>query len=435
MAMRLTKEEKDMLSGKKGRLVQGAMQHLVKLGEAYGAKRMVGLEFAVVYSIRGLFYRSKVDRHGKEKREIDFLTPESFEEAIKLGVKVKIPTISGLGAVDVDNWECLKIPKEIVDDYQRQCDYDRKLGIIIFPSCDPYLVTDMYRFPVGTHMVSIESSAIPYYNSVLGARLNRDGVAAYFGALTGKYPEFGYHLDKNRKGQHIIEVKTKLRDYTDYGVLGLVIGKIVGSDVPLVTGVEQPSTYELVHFGAGVSTGGAVALYHILGVTPEANSLDEALDHRNFKQKVVITRKELDAVYKDYSEPGEKVDFVALGCPYYSIYDIQKLTDLLGDKRIRSDVSLWVHMDIQTKALAKRQGYLDVIEGAGATVVCGTCNLLSAGEPGPTYTFEHPEYSVGNLATDSIKQAFYSKLLLRSRRILLGDMERCINAAITGQWR
>lgn len=427
MVMRLGEEEKDMLSGKQGRLIQGAMQHLVKLGEAYDSRRMIDLEYAVVYST--------VDMWGKKKRKINFLTPECFEEAIKLGVRVKIPTISGLGAVDIDNWECLKIPKEIVNGYQKQCDYDRKLGIITLPSCDPYLVTDMYRFPLGTHMTSIESSAIPYFNSVLGARANRDGIAAYFGALTGKYPEFGYHLDKNRKGQHIIEVKAKLRDYTDYGVLGLVIGKIVGADVPLIIIIEKPTTYELVHLAMGVSTGGAVALYHILGVTPEAKSLDEALDYRTLKQKVVITRKELDTVYKEYSGTDEKVNFVALGCPYYSIYDVQKLAGLLENKRIRSHVSLWIHMDIQTKALARTQGYLDIIEAAGATVVSGTCPVLSAGEPGPTYTFQHPEFSVGNFATDSIKQAFYSKLLLRPQKILIGDMQRCIDAAIKGKWR
>jgi predicted aconitase len=426
MAIKLTTEEKDMLSGNQGRLIQGAMQHLVKLGEAYDARKMIDLDFAVVYSPIDMW---------SQKRKIDFLTPESFGEAIELGVRVKIPTISGLGAVDVDNWERLKIPKDVVDDYQKQCDYDRKLGIIILPSCDPYLVMSMYRFPLGTHMTSIESSAIPYFNSVLGARANRDGVAAYFGALTGKYPEFGYHLDKNRKAQHIIEVKAQLRDYTDYGILGLVTGKIVGADVPLMVGIERPNTYELVHLGMGVSTGGAVALYHVLGVTPEARSLDEALDRGNVTQKVEITKKDLDTVYGEYSGRGEKVDFVALGCPYYSIYDVQRVAGLLENKRIRRDVSLWIHMDIQTRALARSQGYLDVIEEAGATVVSGTCPVLSAGEPGPTYTFQHPEFSVGNFATDSIKQAFYSKLLLRPRKILLGDMERCIEASIKGQWR
>lgn len=427
MSMHLVNEEKDMLSGKQGRLIQGAMQQLIKLGEAYGAKRMVDIGHAIVYSPQEFW--------NKQRKEIDFLSPESFDEAIKLGIKVKVPTIGGLGNVDIDNWERLQIPEIIVDDYKRQCDYDRELGIIFLPSCDPYLVTDMSCFPLGTHMTSIESSAIPYYNSVLGARTNRDGVAAYFAALTGKYPEFGYHLNENRKAKYIIEIKTKLRHYVDYGVLGLIAGEIAGTNVPLIIGIEQPRVYDLVHLGAGLSTGGPVALYHIPGLTPEACSLKDVLDNRNSIPRVVITQTDLDAVYKKYSGKEKKVQFVALGCPYYSIFDVQKLAGLLEGKKIHNDVTLWINMDIQTKSLSDRQGYLKVIESAGGTIVSGTCPVLSSGKPGPTYTFQHTDFSIGNFATDSIKQAFYSKLLLRPKNIFLGDMQRCIESAIRGIWR
>lgn len=417
----------EMLSGKYGRLVQGAMEFLVNLGKAFEARDMVDIDFAFVYTAPDIL-------HARNK-PLDFLSLKAFQEAITLGVKVRVPTISGIGAIDYDRCEFLQIPQQTVERLKQQIDLNKALGLIYLPTCDPYLVVGTYVTPFGCHMASIESSAIPYYNSVLGARCNQDGIAAFFAALTGKYPRFGYHLDEKRRPSHLVIVKTKLKSYMDYGVLGLIVGEQVGDEVAAFMMNENPRPYELVHLGSGLASGGPVTMYHIIGLTPEARTFDGILDRRSLKQVHEITEENIREIYSKFSGKDEKVDFVVLGCPYYDVFELKKVAELLKGRRIKKGISFWVHADPLAKTTAEASGFAQDIYDAGGQIVCGTCPQISAGKPGPSYTFAHPEYSIGNLATDSIKQAHYSGLILRARKCLLGETDRCIEAAVRGTWR
>ena len=429
--MNLDMECKEMLSGRQGRLVKGAMEFLIKLGEAYNAQDMVDIVFGKVYVI--------LDRWGVGKLPEDspanFLSEEAFREAIELGVKIKASGISGHEAIDFEECEVLQINKEEQQRLKKQDELERDLGLICVPSCDPYLNVGTDGPTLGSHMVSVESSAIPYYNSVLGARLNRDGIAAFLAVLTGKYPRFGYHLDENRKPSELIVVKAKLSNYIDYGVLGIIVGEKIGPKVCAFSMNENPGPYELVQICSGLTSGGPVGLYHILGITPEARCPDSSFFPDRYSNTYEITDEDLKRVYDKYSGKGELVDFIVLGCPYHDVFELKRIAEMLKGRKVKNGVKLWIHATPFARNAAKEGGFNKWITDAGGSIICGTCPLISAGIPGPVHTFTHPEYSIGVLATDAIKMVHYSGLILRAKKLLLGEPERCIDAAVKGIWR
>jgi predicted aconitase len=190
---------------------------------------------------------------------------------------------------------------------------------------------------------------------------------------------------------------------------------------------------------AAVATGGAVTLYHIVGVTPEARSIDMALRGGEPQEELSFTQADLNEVRCELTDEGGDVDFVALGCPHFSQYELWEIADLLKGRRVKDGVTLWIMTPPQVYEIAKWADVANVIRDAGATLIYGStyyghCTFISPGIPGPTYTFTHPEYSVGNFATDSVKQAYYARPLLRAEKVFLGSKERCIEAAVTGKW-
>lgn len=429
--MFIDEECKEMLSGKRGRLVKGAMEFLIRLGEAYGAEDMVDIDFGFVYTTMDFWGTKNKD---EAENTMGFLSQSAFEEAVELGVKVKAPAIGGLGAVDYENCAMMQISEESLARIRYQNELDAALGIMYMPTCDPYLILGTDVATLGCHMVSVESSAIPYYNSVLGAHVNREGIAGFFAVLTGKYPRFGYHIDENRKPRHLALVRAKMRNYIDYGILGLIAGEVVGPEVCAFSMDENPRPYDFVHLGSGMSSGGPVTMYHVIGVTPEARVPDASFNPCLLKIHE-ITDRDIQRVYDKHSGCGEPVDYVVLGCPFYNAFELQRAAEMLKGRKVKPGVSLWIHADPLARAMARVSGFEKDITEAGGYIVCGTCPQLSAGKPGPIYTFTHPEYSVGVMATDSIKQAHYGGQILRAEKTLLGDMERCIQAAVTGIWR
>lgn len=418
-----------MLAGKHGCLVQKAMEFLVRLGEIYEAKKMIEIKYAFIYTAMHVWRRGRDEITG-------ILHEDILKEAIDKGVVVKVPTLFHEFRIDLDNWERLKIPSIEVENYREDVELATKLGMIHVPTCAPYLINDMYYHPYGTDIVAVESSAITYFNAVLGARTNRDGISAFFAALTGKYPEYGYHIDENRVGDYRIKVKVDLKSHVDYGLLGCHIGDVVGTGVPVFEGIQAPKVRDLMALSSALSTGGAVTMFHVVGVTPEAPTVEAALGRTEPKAQITITSEELQGVYENFSgEIGAVLDFVVLGCPYYSIYEIKELVNMLEEKKIHNNVELWVMTDPQTKNLAENIGYAKAIYQAGGKIISGTCPVVCPGKPGAGYCREHPEYSVGNMATDSIKQAYYAEPLLKAKKVFLGDTERCIKAAMSGIWR
>ena len=426
--MNLTSKEERMLAGEEGDLVREAMKFLVMLGEAYDAERMIDISYANAL-IASSFWGEGA------------LTPELIQDAVKEGVKVKVPTTFNnwrLGCCSADETllKRMEVPEGVQKQIARENEIAKSMGIVPTWTCAPYLLCDIDQYPVGSHISSVESSAIVYFNSVLGARANRDCLAPFFAAITGKYPECGFHIDENRYGAYHIDIQTEIKDTMDYGLLGLYAGKNVGPETAVFTGIKKPRTEDLMELSAAMASSGAMTMFHIVGVTPEAPNLETAFGGKEPQERIVVTRSELEKTYDGVSDTEGKVDFVCLGCPHYSIYEVKKVSELLHGKRMHKDVTLWICTAPQTAAFAETAGYAEIIREAGGTIMSGPafCPMFSPGKPGPEYAFAHREYSIGSFATDAAKQAYYARTNLRAEKVFLGSTEKCIEAAIAGKW-
>jgi predicted aconitase len=226
----------------------------------------------------------------------------------------------------------------------------------------------------GDHVAWSESSAVAYVNSVIGARTNREGgPGALSAAICGKTPEYGYHLDEERKANLIVEVETEIKG-ADYGAIGYLVGKAVGDGVPYFRFKNQSRRDDLKSLGAALASSGAVALYHVEKLTPEYEFALEGLESSDL-EKISIDRAEINEIRAKLSTTSETPELICLGCPHASIEEIRKVADELVGKQLKNE--LWVCTSISVKAAADRMGYTNIIEKAGGKLVCDTCMVVA----------------------------------------------------------
>ena len=415
--MHLTYREKRILDGEEGEIKALAMSYLVKLGNAFDGQEMVDIVYAHMSSGSAI-------REG----EIDYL-----EELADKGARVVVPTSSEVIPVDLRDPEAVGAPEPIVAEHRRLLEIQKRMGIASTYTCVPF--TQGYVPAKGTYIASMETAAIIYFNSVLGAKTNRCGYFVLYAALVGKYPKIGYLLDENRKGTHLVSIEADLNGTTDFGAAGYYVGALVGSGVPVFEGIYQPRQEELMVLGSAMATSGTVAMYHITGVTPEAPTTEDAFEGSAPQEKITVTAKEVNEVYEKLHTAGDSaVDFVYLGCPQYTIEQIRKAAGLLEGRKVHGNTTLWIGTNRMAFALAERMGYHDTIKKAGGVLVCDTCPMLSflrrdclekQGISGPAFK---------TMLTDSPKQAKYANNTIGCD-IILDKTEACIDAAVTGKWR
>jgi predicted aconitase len=221
----------------------------------------------------------------------------------------------------------------------------------------------------------------------------------------------------------LINVETKLSNPADYDALGYFAGEIAGIDVPVFNGIKgTPGLEELKGFGASQASSGGVGLYHVVGVTPEAPTVDTAFQGDKPEETVSFTEKDLKETYDTLSTHGSTdVDYVALGCPHLSIKELMKVAELLKGKKVDENVHLWLLTVPMIRWQAEMMGIRDVIRAAGGRIatVC-----WSSFKPTPTV-----------LATDSGKTAHYAPAHYPKADFWFGSLEQCIETALTGRWR
>ncbi len=400
--MYLTDEEKRMLDGAYGDVVRKSMKILVTLGEIYGAERM--LEISNVHS-PGVSYRVAGDAG------LNFVKDASAEARCRT-----LATLNTIG-IDSERWEELGFPRDFALKQLELLDAYRAMGAVSTYTCTPYLVGNVPM--AGEHLAWGESSAIVFANSVIGARTNREGgPSALAAALTGRVPAYGYHLDENRKGKFLFRIEMDLKTDRDYAVLGYFAGGIAGTEVPVFEGLRRRPTLDNVKaLGAALASSGAVALYHIVGVTPEAQTREAVIGNHD---AISFGRREYEQTLAKFSLAGE-VDFVVTGCPHCSIEELGRVARLLSGKTVKAD--FWVCTARQMKCLADKMGYTTIIEAAGARVVCDTCPVLAPTSPKGYRT----------LATNSAKLAHYAPGLWNLKTCLI-EVQDCVKAAIRGRW-
>jgi hypothetical protein len=267
------------------------------------------------------------------------------------------------------------------------------MGVDPTCTCTPYLIGNLPGF--GEHIAWAESSAVCYANSVLGARTNREGgPSALAAALTGRTPEYGLHLDENRRPALAVQIHARLEDNRDFGALGRAIGvkmEAAGEKlVAILRGAGRASLENLKSLSASLATYGGAGLFHIEGLTPEAAQFSSPAE------VMTVGQADLDEAFRSLDDAAsEEVDFVSLGCPHLSIEEIARVAQLLEGKQVTRE--FWITTARPTKVLADRLGYSQVIEASGAKFAADTCCVVSP-----------IKGRFKAMATDSAKACYYA---------------------------
>jgi len=377
--MQLTQEERAILDGAQGQATQKAMEILTALGKIYGAEQLIPVTSVQISGVSyanlgeaGLHWLAKMADGGGRARVLTTLNP---------------------AGMDIENWQALGISAEFAENQQRVLEAFARMNVVTTASCTPYLIGNLPHF--GEHIAWAESSAVCYANSVLGARTNREGgPSALAASLTGCTPKYGYHLDSNRQPSVTVIVDCDVKENSDFGALGKLIGERLEElqlgRVPFIQGIQSASVENLKSFCASVATYGGVALFHMQGITSEAAHFMPP------KDQICISPAEINQARASMvdAESGE-VDFVSLGCPHLSIQEIARIAELLAGKKVTKE--FWITTARPTKQIADMMGYTAVIEAAGAKFAADTCCVVAP-----------IKGRFKALATDSAKACYYA---------------------------
>jgi predicted aconitase len=273
------------------------------------------------------------------------------------------------------------------------------------------------------------------YNSIYGARLNRETApTALASAVTGRTPEFGMHKPENRYGQLQVDLSEQFEavDFTssDYSAIGYYVGRVAeDKNVVFTNFPKNMSVSKLKNLLAPLGVSGAVMMAHVVGVTPEAPSLEAALQNRKPERRIVLGKKELESIYVLLNTSSdEKADLAVLGCPHAPIDELIEIAMALNGKRIRENAFLLIGTPAPVKLLADRMGITGIVEKSGGLIVSDMCPHI------PLWKMNDAEFvaeigsGIQTVATDSTKCAHY--LGAQGRKIRFGSVKECIRAVL-----
>ena len=408
--MRLNDEEKAILAGEFGPVPKLALEHQVKVGDFFGAEDFVAVTQAHLMA------------DTESLGEAGVLWLESLAATKEGRRTVRIPTITDPRGTDLTKAKQLKQADWMVELEKRAIAAFVKLGVSMTDTCINYQT--VLAATRGEHVAFGDTGVVIYTNSVCGARSNFEGgPSALSAGINGRTPRYGFHLDRFRRATARVRVDWTPGTLNDWGALGGVIGRIAGNywAVPVIEGVERgPTSDELKHFGAAMASFGSTALFHIVGITPEASRLSdvggEALPERR------VGRAEVMALRESYAVDG-KVDVVVFSAPQLSLFELRSLAELCDGRKFA--IPLLAMTSPQVKPDADRFGYTERIEAAGGTVYSGMCFYQS-------YAREIAEANGWKrLATNSAK--LVNILGGYGYVPMLASMEQCVEAARTGR--
>ena len=268
MTLSLTPADRAMLDGERGPAARLAMSILVRMAEVYGASELMDISQA----------------HIDSTIYLGDATLEFAERLASLGAKVAVPSSLNVSGVDECGWKNWAVPAEWAAKAARQMLAYEQMGTVPTWTCAPYQ-TKM-RPVFGQQIAWGESNAISFANSVIGARTERyPDLLDICCAITGRVPAVGLHLTENRAGQLLMRLAgvpaAVQHDDQFFAVLGQLVGALAGDRIPVVDGiVARPSEDHLKAFAAAAASSGRVALFHLVGITPEAPTLDRAFQGR-----------------------------------------------------------------------------------------------------------------------------------------------------------
>jgi predicted aconitase len=411
MILSLTLKDREMLRGDQGPATKMAMSIVVRMAEVAGVKELL--------DITGAHIDSTV--------YIGDAGLEFAERLASLGARVSVPTTLNVSGLDEHHWQEWAVPNEWATQAHRQMIAYQSMGTIPTWTCAPYQTEMKPSF--GQQIAWGESNAIAFANSVIGARTERyPDLFDICCAITGRAPAMGLHLTENRAGKLLLklqDIPEALQQSDDfYPVLGHFMGKVALDRIPVIEGMSiVPNEDQLKGLGAAAASSGAVAMFHMVGVTPEAPTIDSAFQGHQPEETIQVTMNLLRQSRRELSHSDQEVlDMVVLGSPHFSLAEFKRLVPLVQGKQKHPSVKFLVTSSRAMTQLAKQAGYLDVLQAFGAQLTVDTCILTSPMLP--------PE--VKYLMTNSAKFAYYTPGLL-GRQITFGSLKDCVASAMEGR--
>ncbi len=410
--MKLNEEEKAMLAGEFGPLRQWAIDHQIKVGRYLKAPDFVPVMQAHVMA----------DTESLGEAGVKWL--EGWSKLSEKERVVRIPTITDPRGTDFAAASRLKQQSWMVDLERRAISAFQSLGVLMTDTCINY---QTIMPPVcGEHTAYGDTGVVIYSNSVCGARSNFEGgPSALSAGLTGRTPRYCFHLDQHRQATLVVHTDWTPRELNEWGALGAYIGKFAGDywQVPAIVGIDRsPTSDEMKHFGAAMASFGSVALFHVVGVTPEATVLKDVASNPDGLRSYKVTEADVRGLQAKYGGTIDAVDLVVFSAPQLSLVELQQIAILLEGRE--TNIPLLAVTSPQVKPDADRMGITQKIEAAGASVLSGMCFYQS-------YAREMAESNGWKrLATNSAKLSNilggygYTPALL--------SMEKCIDVACDG---
>ena len=420
--VRLTDDEQVWLAGGAGPVMKLAMELIVGAARVTGATELVPIAMAHLNST-----------HYSGTMSLDFA-----EFLLEHDAKFAVPTHSNSSLISCTSPGFRPAHDDpehddsiAVHGAQRVMEIYEQLGCSQMWSCAPYQQPEG-RPTFGQHVVGSESNAVGFMNSVLGARTNKYGdMLDVAGALVGRVPLTGLHTSDGRRGDHLFDVSglptELLTDPTFPHLLGIVLGREVGAGVPVVLGLHDVllSEDDLKAVAAAAASSGGVGLFHIVGVTPEADSLDSATQSVDVPFHTAVTEELLaDAEQRlTTASVGDSVRAVCVGTPHFSVDECLETLRLFDGRQIHSDVSFIITTSRAVLAELKLRGVAAEFDDAGVEVVLDTCS----------YFTPRPAPLTGTTLTNSAKWAYYAQGIL-DMPIGFTSLESCVESAIAGRW-
>lgn len=413
--MRLTKDEKKMLSGEYGEATRRAMEILVKMGEYEGAKRMVPVSWADLSTFSGIG-----GGHGDSPDNDMYKFMKEFDDlCAQENVKFRCPITLADAGTPERNEKMTRMGAQLISPAGASSPHD------IFP----LPLFGQYVTPGATNINT-------YCNSMLGARGNNEGpVGVHMAAITGKTPEYGYLLDENRHAKTVVEVKVEPKNYIEWAVLGFYISKTLSAhywDVPVLTGIKPTavSSDDIMSFCASMNNPGSITHFLIEGLSPEGRTLKQALGGKKPKETFAVGPKQMKEIYDTWPPTGNKPDIVTLRFPL-TVQRLYEVVRLVEGKKVHPDVSFAVDLTLAAKMVAERFGLRKVLETAGVFIAQAQGNVMWKGRVIDPWTQARQE-GVRTMVTDSLKDC-NAISQQEIDLVLLPSLEKIVNVALTGK--
>jgi hypothetical protein len=391
--LHLTKEEERIYDGEFGWANQICMKILVRLGELFNATKLIPISSA---HVSGVSYKTLGD------------APTDFLEAIaNAGVKTSVKATLNPHGIDKE-YLCKKLSSDICKKQWQILEYFNKMGFKNSLTCTPYYLEKPRH---GAHLAWAESSAVVYANSVIGAWTNREGgPSALAAAIIGKTPDYGVHKTENRQPKVLVNVETSLRNETEFGALGIFLGKILEDKIPVIQGLQGASQDHLKQLGASLASTGMVNMFYRNNRKVKVNELE----------KISVEKEDIRRAMEELTTTAtQKPDLIFIGCPHCSLREIRQIADCIGTRKVKAETELWICTSRFIKEKAWK--YTEKIEQSGAHIITDTCAVV-------TWT---DKLGIKTIMTNSAKTAHYAPTLNKAETTLT-PLKDCLETAFKG---